>query len=245
MLDLQEKFMKNDNSAARLLAILERARKINPNTTCQAAWDALLDAQNDSSKLLSRMGKMIALPEQITSTLSNSSGVNSELLAHISDQFRSAFTYQKTNDKWSEFTTRIDAHLINYLGLASSLLEMQTQTKILSDEEINKLRQNFSDLLEEIRQNNISPRLKAYITQQIYGILSALDDYFITGAEPIMHKIESTVGHALVDKEYKNFLTSEELGKSLLDCLSAAANLVTVAVGIPQIAQLFHLIGQQ
>jgi hypothetical protein len=37
------------------------------------------------------------------------------------------------------------------------------------------------------------------------------------------------------NKEYRNFLKDEELGKRLLDNLSAMANLMTVATGLPQL----------
>ena len=238
--------MTNDNPASRLLSLLEKAKKMDPNMNCSTAWDVLLETNKDPSKLLSRMGKMISLPEQITSILANNStSVSPEFLNHIAQQLKSAFTSQKTNDKWSEFINRIDIHLINYLGLASTLLETQVKTKSLTRDELEKLRHDFSNLIEEVRKSEISSRLKSYIVQQLYSILLAIDDYFITGAEPIINKIESTVGHALSDEEYKNFLKNEELGKTLFDCLSAAANLVTVAVGIPQLTQIITLIAHQ
>lgn len=42
-------------------------------------------------------------------------------------------------------------------------------------------------------------------------------------------------GHIVRNKEYRYFLKDEVLGQRLLDSLSAMANLLTVATGLPQL----------
>lgn len=230
--------MPCDNPASRLLALLTTAKEIDGNTPSSRAWGKLLDAQGNQALLLSRMGKVLQLPNEVTVRLSNAAGVQSQIVSHISSQFYAAFSAHKFGEKWSEFTNRIDGHILNYLGLASNLLEAQTETKQLEAEDIEKLRADFTNLLERVRGADIAPRLKAYVVLQLHALIAALDDYFITGAEPILRQIEATVGHAYVDPTYKSFLQSHELGKGLLSCLAAAANMVTVVVGIPQLEQL-------
>lgn len=234
--------MAHDNAASRLLTLLAKAKGVDPSTPSVRAWEQLLDAKNNPALLLSRIGKTIALPEQISTTLSNSVGTPPEMLQHISQQFYLAFVSHKFNEKWGEFIGRIDTHIINYLGLASTLLETQAKTKQLGTDEIVNLRTGFATVLDQVRVADIPPRLKSYVVSQLHDLISALDDYFITGAEPILERVEATIGHAYIDAEYKSFLTNHGLGKSLLDCLGAAANLVTVAVGIPQMTQLLHLL---
>lgn len=234
--------MTHDNAASRLLNLLQEAKKIDANTVSKHAWEKLLKANKNPALLMSRMGKMLAIPEQISSTLSNTTGTNPEMLQHISQQFYIAFSAQKSNDKWNEFVGRIDSHVMNYLGLAMTLLETQAKTKKLEPDEIIELRSGFSALLEQVRDADISPRLRSYVVKQLHDLISILDDYFITGAEPILERIEATIGHAFIDEEYKNFLKDHQLGKSIFECLGAAANLVTVAVGIPQLTQFVQLL---
>lgn len=235
--------MSCDNPASRLLALLTTAKEIDGNTPSSQAWAKLLDAKGSQALLLSRMGKLLQLPNEVTVRLSNVAGVQPHIVSHISSQFYAAFAAHKFVEKWVEFTNRIDSHILNYLGLASSLFEAQTATQQLESDELEKLRTDFTELLERIRDADIKPRLKAYIVLQLHALITTLDDYFITGAEPILRQIEATVGHAYVDPAYKDFLQSHELGKSLLGCLAAAANMVTVAVGIPQLEQLVrHLL---
>lgn len=188
------------------------------------------------------MGKMLALPQRISSVLSNSVEAPPDSVQHIANQLYTAFITHKFNEKWQAFTTRIDVHILNYLSLASTLLETQNSTKRLDDEELTSLREKFSSLLDDVRSSDIQPHLKSYIVMQLHGLIAELDDYFITGAAPILERIEATVGHAHVDAGYRSFLKDHELGQSLLKCLAAAANLVTVAVGVPQLAHIVQLL---
>jgi hypothetical protein len=66
-------------------------------------------------------------------------------------------------------------------------------------------------------------------------MIISIDEYRLTGALPLLDAIDTTIGHAALEKNYKSFLTDTELGKRLLDTLSSMANVVTVAVGIPQL----------
>lgn len=234
--------MAHDNAASRLLELLVKAKGIDPNIASIHAWDHLLDANKNPALLLSRMGKMIALPEQIATTLSNSVETSPGVVQHISQQFYVAFTAHKFGEKWDVFISRIDAHMTNYLTLASTLLETKVKTKRLEADELQGLRESFEQLLDKVRASDLPPRLKSYVVSQLHGLITALDDYFITGAEPILGAVEATIGHACFDRDYKGFLTDHELGKSLLDCLGAAANLVTVAVGIPQLTRIIQLL---
>jgi hypothetical protein len=234
--------MAHDNAASRLLDLLIRAKEIDPNTASIHAWEKLLAVKKNPALLLSRMGKMIALPQQISTTLSNSVETSPGVVLHISNQFYSAFTSHKFGDKWEVFVNRIDDHITNYLALASTLLETQVKTKRLEEDELQSLRNGFGQLLEKVRASDLPPKLKSYVVLQLHDLLATLDDYFITGAEPIMERIEATIGHACIDAEYKGFLRDHELGKSLFESLGAAANLVTVAVGIPQLARVIQLL---
>jgi hypothetical protein len=236
--------MAHDNAASRLLDLLVKAKSIDKNTVSINAWEQLLQTKSNPALLLSRMGKMIALPEQITTLLTNSVDTSPEVVQHISNQFYTAFSSHRIIEKWESFSTRIDSHIINYLSLASKLLETQVATKKIEHNDIVKLREDLVQIIEKFRTSDLPQKLKIYIVRQLHYLILALDDYFIAGAEPILERIEATICHTAVDDEYKNFLTSHELGKTFLDCLVAAASLVTVAVGLPQLTQTFQLLLQ-
>jgi hypothetical protein len=234
--------MATDNAASRLLDLLSKAKAFDQNVPSVRAWQAILETK-DPALLLSRLGKMIALPEQISAALSNSVDMAPGVIGHISSQFYAAFSSHKFGEKWEVFVAKIDNHMMNYLAMASTLLETRVKTKQLEVSELEELRQGFVDVLENVRACELSPRLKAYVVLQLHDLIATLDDYFVTGAEPILERIEATIGHAYVDGEYKGFLRDHELGNSLLECLGAAANLVAVAVGVPQLVHVVQLLG--
>lgn len=233
--------MASDNAASRLFDLLTEAKSIDKNIASAQAWRTLLRTK-DPALLLSRLGKVIALPEEISSTLSNSVNTTPEVVSHISNQFYAAFSSHRFNEKWEIFLSGIDSHTMNYLVLASTLLETQAKTKRLEQSELEELRQKFVKVLEEVRASDLPSRLKIYVVRQLHDLILALDDYFITGAEPVLERVEAAIGHASVDPSYEDFLRDHELGKSLLNCLGAAANLVTVAVGISQLTQAIQLL---
>ena len=106
--------MASDNAASRLHDLLSQAKAFDQNVTSVKAWQTILETK-DSALLLSRLGKMIALPEQISATLSNSVETTPGVVRHISNQFYAAFSSHKFSDKWEVFVTKIDDHMMNYL----------------------------------------------------------------------------------------------------------------------------------
>ena len=90
--------------------------------------------------------------------------------------------------------------------------------------------------------SDIDIEVKKYLIRYIRKILTGIDDYFLTGALPILEAVETAVGHANIDKKYKTFLTDTEFGKKILDTLAATANVVTVAVGLPQLTTAIAMI---
>ena len=88
-----------------------------------------------------------------------------------------------------------------------------------------------------VLQSDSDSELKKYIIHHLRQILIAIDEYKITGALPILDAIESTIGHAYLDKKYYSFLKDTDIGKQIVVTLGVAANLVTIAVGIPAITQ--------
>lgn len=64
-------------------------------------------------------------------------------------------------------------------------------------------------------------------------LLRRIDEYRITGAQPIMEEIDMMFGRTVRDAEYREYLSSS-LGKGLIDALSAVAASVIIVLGVPQ-----------
>lgn len=228
--------MNYDNPAARLLNLITEGRKNDPNANCRSVWVQLLGT-NENPQLMSRLGKAMELPEQIISALSESFPSQGNTWSHWESQINSAFMAQNLNSTWNSFIGNIDNHSFTYLRLASDLLQSKANTKLLVDEEITSLRDSLQDIYTDAQTSPMPDEVRKFILRHLKKLIDGIDEYKISGALPILDSIESAVGHMAIDKNYKNFLFDTELGKKLLDTLSSAANVVTVAVGLPQLTQ--------
>lgn len=182
------------------------------------------------------------LPEATILALKEHFPLQSNSWAHWESQVNGAFMSQNLNSEWGTFIDRIDVHSINYLQMSADLLQTKANTKSIIGDDIDVLREKLNQILSEIIQSDISSDVKKFVARNIRKIIVSIDEYKLTGALPILDAIDATIGHAQVDKSYMSFLRDSELGGKLLDTLAAAANVVTVAVGLPQLSHTITLI---
>ena len=234
--------MKYDNPAARLLSIIERGKQIDINFNCRNAWQQLLSVDNNNPLLMSRLGKAMELPELTISALQEMFPQQGNTWTHWESQVNSAFMTQNLNAGWQSFIGNIDEHSITYLRLAADLLEAKSNTKMLTDADIDAAREQLSKIHDEILIGSLDDDVKKYLSRYLRKIIVAIDEYRLTGALPLLETIETAIGHAHLHAEYKSFLGNTALGKRLLDTLASMANVVTVAVGVPQLNQTISLL---
>ena len=165
-----------------------------------------------------------------------------EAVGHWSGQLKSAFINYTLQGQWASFIQHIDTHSLNYLASESKLLNLKSNTKSVIDTDIQIIRDDLSNIYDDVLSSDIDIEVKKYLIRYLRKILTGIDDYFLTGALPILEAVETAVGHANIDKKYKTFLTDTEFGKKILDTLAATANVFTVAVGLPQLTTAIAMI---
>jgi hypothetical protein len=234
--------MDYDNPAARLLTILEAGKTKDVNQNCRNTWGELLGSGNDYALLMSRLGHLFELPAQIIQEIEANFPTHRKNSAHWQAQVNNAFYVQALNGNWGSFIGHIDDHTISYLGLTAELLQTKANTKAIADDQILDVRNNIDSLYQEVLASDIPSEIKTFLTRYLRKILCSIDEYFLTGALPILEATGALLGHAFVDEKYRSFLCSEELGNRIFECLTSMANVVTVAVGIPQLTQTIALL---
>lgn len=234
--------MNNDNPAARLLSILEKGKQLPSNMNCRDAWQQLLMVESDNALLMSRLGKIMEFPEQIILALREGFPNQKNTWSHWSQKVNSGFIHQHLNSNWDTFINHIDDHSITYLALAADLLQSKSNTKNISDDEIKSVREKLSQIYDEILSADLPDEVKKYLIRYIRKILNGIDEYYLTGALPLLDAVDTMVGHAAIDANYRDFLRDTQLGSKILEALGAMANVVTVAVGIPQLTQTLVLL---
>jgi hypothetical protein len=225
--------MQYDNPATRLKTILDIGLKENEGKPCIDAWCTILQIPpNEKTNLLNRLGKVMLLPSQTQVLIERHYPLLIETYPQWVEPIHLAFSSQTLNGPWLSFKQHINPNCISHIAMLSELLNAKLPIKILNDTDLNKISQNFTDLMQDIDNSNLSDRLKNYLYAELKELRESIRDYKITGQIPIMKQAESLVGHSIIDVEYKNFLTDNDLGRRLIDNLTAMANLITVSTGL-------------
>lgn len=200
--------MFGDNPAANLLEILTAGERYADSQKCKTVWKKILDLDSQSDTvLLSRLGKIMELPEQIKSIISQDFPNSLSSTRHWTNVVTKAFFEQDINGSWSSFYRHIDDHSIQYLQLNAELLQTKSPTKKIDDSEIIELREKVSELLNELIDTEIDPEFKTYMTRCLHKLILTIDEYRISGASPILDTVESVYGHAFVDERYRKVLS--------------------------------------
>jgi hypothetical protein len=234
--------MNYDNPAVRLLAIINEGKGHSVEANCRKVWEKILRVENNNPLLMSRFGNVMELPEAAINAIRDNYPNQGNTWSHWESQVNGAFMSQDLNGQWQSFIGRIDGHTITYLTVAADLLHAKSNTKAILGDEVSALRDSLNEILSTVISGDLPEDVKKFVVRNIRKILLSIDEYSITGALPILDAVESTLGHAHIDKQYWSFLRDTELGKRLLDTLRAMANVVTIAVGLPQLSQALMLL---
>lgn len=226
-----------DNPAQRLLNILEQGKKCNVHENCRSVWKTMLEIENPVEyKLLTRLAQIMALPERIMQVrIDNFSSLRGNSV-HWNKCVINAFSSQNLNGDWNSFIAHIDDRTISELGFLSDLFETRGAHSTIDTEEINSLLERITVLRSDIRDSELPQAMKTMLLKQLSQIQEALESYTISGVEPVMDAVQSTLGLAVLHPEYRNEIkkgAGSQFGEQISDLLSDVANVVTVAGAMP------------
>ncbi|HCR3024261.1 TPA: hypothetical protein ON323_003355 [Serratia marcescens] len=229
--------LKIDNPAQRLLDILEEGKQYNTGENCRAVWKKMLHIQHNAEHhILIRLSQVMALPERIVQVRENNFPSLRGKSTHWENCVSTAFTSQNLNESWYTFFRHIDERTLFELGTLSDLFDTRGAHSTIDMNEIDSLLIRITELREEIRHSNLSSAMKTMLLKQLTQIQEALESYFISGVEPVMDAVQSTLGLAVIAPEYKEEIKSgsgSQFGDRISTLLGDVANVVTVAGALP------------
>ena len=234
--------MIGDNPAARLLAVLEAGQQKNQNMSCREAWQQILGVEKGRDALLmSRLGKVMELPEQAIQILNRDFPNQTTTFHHWNAKVNHAFSQQNLNAEWKSFQGHIDTHTLSYLRLTADLVQTKMPTKLLAAETTGELRSQVDRLLVEVLEGDFENEIKEYVARYLRHLIIALDEYHISGALPVIETVEGAFGHAFFDDKYREAISGTPIGQEVVNVLSAVASAVTIALGAPQLPNAIQL----
>lgn len=225
--------MTNDNAASRLLAILQQGKALNGTKPTKDAWMSILDVDknqpNYEIELTAKLGKVMLLPHEINVLLSQYYPTQVVCLRPAQYQIQNAFTKQELSRTWNTFIDNIDSNCINSLSLASALLDVKLNTKLIDDEKLAEFKVTVSELLNEVITSSLDDEFKRFMAHHLQKILDSINYYYISGAMPILDAAESTIGHAVINPKFREEMKNTDVGCKIFKFISVLSDVTTVA----------------
>ncbi|MCZ8411660.1 hypothetical protein O9649_28100 [Achromobacter dolens] len=190
------------------------------------------------------------LPTQIVDALEEEHSDELPTAGYWQRQLDTAFSRQNLTEGWHTFIDHIDGHTINYLKGHAKLLNGGKQLKELDLDTLGMVRDELAELLMEVLQDESLPApVRQALVRNLRAIITALEEYKLTGSAGVFDSISILYGQALFDTAYRQSIkTNTRFGERLTSILSGLANSMTILLGAPQIATLTEsilLLGQK
>ncbi|WEP51942.1 hypothetical protein NMY27_22150 (plasmid) [Cronobacter dublinensis subsp. beijingensis] len=229
--------LKIDNPAQRLLDILNAGKSTSSHLSCRQAWQRILKVpENHEQLLITRLGKVMGLPARINQVLQDHFPEPRWQSTHWRERVEAAFFAQEMNGKWENFIAHINDQAISELGLLSMIFETRGAHASINMDKINSLLEQITELRNDIRSAELPTTMKTMLLRQLAQLQEALETYSISGIEPVMDAVQSTLGLAVIDPDYKAEIKSgsgSKFGDRISSLLGDVANVVTVAGALP------------
>lgn len=189
-----------DNPAGRLLAILERGRKISPDTLQGTAWAQLLQCDaGDQAAIVSRLGLVMRLPGDIRREVDRLDLPNSELFVKDLGEIEGAFGRVSLQTKWRAINDSISDVAMNSLGFTS--FELDRHSSLVDQAQLIELSEHVRALRVAIVESVGNGELAAVLLTYVDAIQAALDEYYLTGRSALLASVERAWGGLLIHRE--------------------------------------------
>jgi len=229
--------VKIDNPAQRLLEILEKGQGYSTTRNCREVWIAILQIrENEEHHLLSRLASVMALPGRIIQVREDNFATIRGRSNHWKTRVEQAFFRQNLDSVWETFWSNIDKQTLSEIGLLSDVFETRGAHAGMNEGEVENLLARIAELRSEIRNSELSSSVKTLLLRQLAKIRDALESYSISGVEPVMDAVQSTLGLAVLHPDYRQEISknaASQFGEKISDLLSDVANVVTIAGALP------------
>lgn len=240
--------MTTDNPAARTLRVLKAIDKMPSATEAKKAWgEALGVDSNDEGALLIRLGQFMSIPGEAAELMNEKFPVLKPQTTAWYRQLTSALRIQSLGGQITSFTSKYSGDSNNFLEVMDQMLALSSPPQ-LDKSAIADFQTSLEELINDIRNRDIEPKVEEYLVKSLRKIIKALDEYYFRGVVPVMESIEIVAGHLFTDSHFKESIDTG-LGNKLFSLLGAVADGVSIAAGTPpslwgQLGQTLGLLPQ-
>ncbi|NBK26279.1 MAG: hypothetical protein EOM68_30240 [Spirochaetia bacterium] len=191
----------NDNPASRLLSLIRKAdgllmpkkSGVPPLLAARKVFADILGVGEGSPHLLRRIGLMAELPFLVQTRIKSKCGQDGAAkylrwLENVNGRFREL----NLSAPARSFFLKIGRDERDQIGICSDVLGQDSE--FLNEESLDGIHADVSTLLDDVAKADIGGDLKGFLLDKLDLIRQAIEERGITGAAPILHVIEGTVG---------------------------------------------------
>jgi hypothetical protein len=212
--------IKLDNPAGRLLDLIARGQQIPPSKECRLAWCELLSVDpNDMARLTIRLGKVMALLDEIEEAINSCENIRPETYLKFNVNISKAFEKQKLNDHWSSFINYIDEITYNYIEMTSDVLSMQKSEGCVEDERLEEIEKGLQSLVKEVAASKSDKETKEFLARRSVTILDAVQEFRFTGVSGLFEAVCATLGEISIKQGIQEALQKTYTGKKFGELL--------------------------
>lgn len=243
--------MKNQVNALRKLDnILSEA--INSGNKEQASGPILLKAMNLEEKPHNLTNFYDVLTRARNEAQSIRNKPNLDRYLKIIEELHGLFiVHHLWNTQWNTFSMHIEsANILTALDALADNFDRQNPSVDLGRDSIEKIAHDFTDLLREVSESDLSQQLKNFLIEQLEIILTTIHQYDMNGSKDIERASKSFMSDLLIiepsltQKDKDNPIYKKVIGRNIGLALSLTTYIFSVYPDIqtfwmPQLNQLF------
>ena len=221
------------------------AKLIPTNENTFSAWREIFDLSNDTDikDILMKIGKLYKLVGEVNEFIRVTAPNSLEDNNYWTTQVLQFLAQSSLDRLWADSIYYIDDHTIKYLKMTAQIIDFnldKNQNNHLKNLDTNKIKDingSIKKLYEEVLNSDLNEQLKISVLKYLSRLIQTLEEYWITGSEAVLEAIELTIGHMAVDSKYREFMTKEPLGSSIMQKVSDVIVIMTAAKSFLEIIE--------
>lgn len=186
--------------AARLLALLEAAKKVRNDTRLRDGWTQLLelDDSDDLPGLLSRLGDVLRLPGQVRAAIEavadDAADLTTELPA-VEKLLLGHVNVTHPNAKWEKLRAGVPDAALVQLRYVSRELQRPGPWPTARQGDVDRALKLVHKLVAEVlTADDLDAEARRVLLDHAQDLRDALERYKVAGADGITRAVERTVG---------------------------------------------------
>lgn len=227
-----------NNPAGRLLTLINSGRPQQyKKETTRKVWSILLNVQeDDTQKLLKRIGYVSSIPGNIEKQINSIEKINHKVyvkyLPKIKNVLNGNLNYQST---WNTFIDHFSQPVIDNLEVCSEILSRERPEKVIEKQYLDTVISEIEELLGLAKSDESSSQINDFVMKSLLNLKNSIEEYSILGSVPIEKEIHTTIGSILTVNINDEFNKNNK-GKKYLNIVGGLIFLLGITADVKTIA---------